>query len=92
MRPTSDDIDFRIVDLVERLATEFESDVGTKTIIDEVQRARDRLRVEHLDEADHLDTLEAIARDALAARRGGGTPRSTPPPRTPAQRRLGDPQ
>lgn len=72
-RRIHDDIDFRLLDLVERLAADFENDVGIQPIIDEVQRGRDRLRYEHLDEADHLQLLESTAREALGRRRRGAT-------------------
>ena len=62
----SDDVDLRLLDVVERLAAEFEDDVGIGPIADEVQRSRDLLRLEHRDEADHMDLVESIARDALA--------------------------
>lgn len=74
-RRISDDIDLRLLDLVERLATDFENDVGIRPIVDEVQRARDRLRLAHLDEADHLELIESIARDALVRRRRVHVPR-----------------
>lgn len=74
-RRTSDDIDLRLLDLVERLATDFENDLGIRPIIDEVQQARDRLRLEHLDESDHLPLVESIARDALTGRRRVHVPR-----------------
>lgn len=64
---THDDVDFRLLDLVERLAAQFEGELGIRPVVDEVQRARDRLRLEELDEADHLDRIESLAHDALAA-------------------------
>ena len=86
MRRMNDDTDLRLLDLVERLAAEFESDVGTKPILDEVQRARDRLRLEHLDETENIELVESIARGALAERKSGRCPA---PRHTPRQRNHG---
>ncbi len=78
---TAADTHRRLLGVVERLAAEFEGEVGIRGVIVEVQRARDAVRLMRLDEAANVELIESVARNALAEQSSDLPP--APPQRSP---------